>query len=159
MEESKLKKLKENYSKFQKKYTLPDFREMNEYFGIEKIAEIETDFLLREVGKCVAEHFEGFLRFVEALLNPVNVPMFLFPIIKSLDVEEKNKLMKIHNKIAKLEIELIKLVDYSEEKEIDFIKNSFKLWQEIKKDFVEIIEAVEKKLNVKSDKKNNGYLG
>ena len=59
--------------------------------------------------------------------------MFLFPIIKSLSVEEKNKLSEIYKKLSKLEIDAIKLIDYSEEKEAEFINEAFKLWQEIKK--------------------------
>ncbi len=158
-EKSKLKKLKEDYSKIQKKYNLPDFDRLNEDFKIEKVAQEETELLVREIRESVGETLENFLRFVEAILNPVNVPMFLFPIIKSLSVEEKNKLSEIYKKLSKLEIEAMKLIDYSEKKEAEFIKNSYNLWQEIKKDFVEIIEAVENKLDVKVEKTEKGYFG
>ena len=158
-EKSKLKELKENYSKIQKKYNLPSFDKLNEDFKIEKIAETETDFLVREIRGATGETLENFLRFVEAILNPVNVPMFLFPIIKSLSVEEKKKLSEIYKKLSKLEIDAMKLIDYSEEKEAEFIKNSYNIWQEIKKDFVKIIEAVEKKLDIKIEKTEKGYFG
>lgn len=159
VEKSKLKKLKEDYSKIQKKYSLPDFDKLNEDFRIEKITEIETDFLIREIRNSVGETLENFLRFIEAILNPVNVPMFLFPIIKSLNTEEKNKLSEIYKKISKLEIEAMKLIDYSEKKEAEFIKISYKIWQEIKKDFVKIIESVEKKSETKIEKTEKGYFG
>ncbi len=158
-EKSKLNKLKEEYSKLQKKYTLPDFDRLNEDFKIEKVAQEETEILVREIRESVGETLENFLRFIEAILNPVNVPMFLFPIIKSLSAEEKNKLSEIYKKISKLEIEAMKLIDYSEKKEAEFIKNSYKLWQEIKKDFVKIIEAVEKRLDIKIEKTEKGYFG
>jgi len=158
-EESKLKKLKEEYSKIQKKYQLPNFDKLNEDFKIEKASETETDFLVREIRESVGETLENFLRFVEAVLNPVNVPMFLFPIIKSLNTEEKNKLSEIYKKLSKLEIDALKLIDYSEKKEAEFIQNSYKIWQEIKKDFVKIIEAVEKKAEIKSEKSEKGYFG
>jgi len=158
-EESKLKKLKEEYSKIQKKYQLPNFDKLNEDFKIEKASETETDFLVREIRESVGETLENFLRFVEAILNPVNVPMFLFPIIKSLNTEEKNKLSEIYKKLSKLEIDALKLIDYSEKKEAEFIQNSYKIWQEIKKDFVKIIEAVEKKAEIKSEKSEKGYFG
>src|SRR3989344_3585892 len=158
-EESKLKKLKEEYSKIQKKYQLPNFDKLNEDFKIEKASETETDFLVREIRESVGETLENFLRFVEAILNPVNVPMFLFPIIKSLNTEEKNKLSEIYKKLSKLEIDAMKLIEYSEKKEAEFIKNSYAVWQEIKKDFVKIIEAVEKKAEIKSEKSEKGYFG
>jgi len=158
-EKSKLRKLKEEYSKIQKKYNLPDFNKLNEEFRIEKTAQAETDFLVREIRESIGETLENFLRFVEAILNPVNVPMFLFPIIKSLSVEEKNKLSEIYKKLSKLEIDAMKLIEYSEKKEAEFIKNSYAVWQEIKKDFVKIIEAVEKKAEIKSEKSEKGYFG
>ena len=158
-EKSKLNKLKENYSKIQNKYGLPNFDKLNEDFRIEKVAETETDFLIREIRESIGGTLENFLRFVEAILNPVNVPMFLFPIIKSLNTEEKNKLSEIYKKISKLEIDAMKLLDYSEKKEAEFINESFKLWQEIKKDFVKIIESAEKKLDAKIEKTEKGYFG
>ena len=158
-EKSKLAKLKEDYSKLQKKYGLPDFDKLNEDFGIEKTAQTETDFLIKEIRESIGETLENFLRFVEAILNPVNVPMFLFPIIKSLNVEEKNKLSEIYKKLSRLEINAMKLIDYSEKKEAEFIKNSYKIWQEIKKDFVKIIEAVENKTEAKVEKSEKGYFG
>ena len=158
-EKSKLKKLKEEYSKIQEKYGLPNFSKLNEDFRIEKTAQTETDFLVREIRESMGETLENFLRFVEAILNPVNAPMFLFPIIKSLNVEEKNKLSEIYKKLSKLEIDSMKLIDYSEKKEAEFIKNSYKIWQEIKKDFVKIIEAVENKTEAKVEKSEKGYFG
>ena len=41
--ESQLNEVKKNYEKFQKKYNLPSFKNLNEDFQIEKIAENETD--------------------------------------------------------------------------------------------------------------------
>ncbi|MBI2004356.1 hypothetical protein HYS72_02730 [Candidatus Pacearchaeota archaeon] len=158
-EKSKLEKLKENYSKIQKKYGLPDFDKLNEEFRIEKTAETETDFLVREIRETIGETLENFLRFVEAILNPVNVPMFLFPIIKSLNTEEKNKLSEIYKKLSKLEIDAMKLIDYSEKKEAEFIKDSYSVWQKIKKDFPKIIEDVEKRMDIKSEKTEKGYFG
>lgn len=158
-EKSKLKKLKEEYSKLQKKYSLPDFDKLNEDFKIEKIAQTETDFLVREIRESIGETLENFLRFLEVVLNPVNAPMFLFPIIKSLSAEEKNKLSELYKKLSKLEIEAIKLMNYSEKKEAEFIKNSYKFWQEIKRDFAKIIESVENKLDIKVEKTEKGYFG
>ena len=158
-EKSPLEKLKEDYSKIQKKHNLPSFNELNRDFKIEKLADIETDFLIREIRSQIGEGLENFLRFVEAILNPVNVPMFLFPVIKSLDEKEKEKLNEFYKKLSKLEIKGIKLINYSEEKEIELLKESFELWQEIKKDFTILIENIEKKLEVKTEKSERGYFG
>jgi hypothetical protein len=158
--ENKLKKFKEEYSKIQKKYNLPDFKKLNEDFQIEKAAEIKTDYLLREVRKFMADKLSNYLRFVEMLLNPVNVPMFIFYFVKSVNADDKKKLSESYKKLAKIEINLIEAdVIFSEQKEAEFIKESYKTWQEVKKDIMKIIDSV--KINWDNDIKPNdkGYFG
>ena len=103
-EKSNLENLKKDYKKIQKKYDLPNFDELNKDFQIEKVAETETDFLIREIRKFMADKFSNYLRFIEAILNPVNAPMFIFSIIKSIGIEEKKKLTDIYGKLSKTEL-------------------------------------------------------
>ena len=44
-----LEQLKKDYEVIRKKYNLPGFKELNEDFYIEEIAESETDILLRKI--------------------------------------------------------------------------------------------------------------
>lgn len=160
MEESKLEKLKEDYKKIQGKYNLPSFEEMNKDFYIEKIAEVETDLLIREVRKFVADRVFSYLRYIESLLNPVNVPMFVFSITKTLGVKEREKLMEMYKKLSKNEAILMKVdVDFSEEKEAEFIKQSYKLWQEIKREFLDIFNIIESNWDNKFESNSKGYFG
>ena len=80
--ELNLDRLKENYKEIQEKYNLPSFDALNADFGIEKLSEVETDFLIREIAKVMVEKFSNYLRFVEFIINPVNTPIFIFSIIK-----------------------------------------------------------------------------
>ena len=73
MEESKLQELKDQYSELQKKHNLPSFDEMNKDFYIEKLAELESDLLMREIRKFISDRLYNYLRFIENLLNPQNV--------------------------------------------------------------------------------------
>lgn len=156
----KLEKLKDDYRKFQEKYSLPNFEQLNQDFQIEKIAESETDFLLREVRKYVTDKFFNYLRFIESLINPSNSPMFVFAIAKTLSVSDKEKLAEIYKKITKIEIDFIDLdLNYSEEKEADSIKNYSKLWNEIKKELSEIVEVMKKNLDNKIEDNGKGYFG
>jgi hypothetical protein len=158
--EFSLNEVKKNYKKFQEKYNLPSFEKLNEDFQIEKIAENETDYLLREVKKAMAEKFYNYLRFTETLLNPVNAPLFIFSIIKSIDAEKKKKLNEIYKKLAKNEIKIIEVdLIYSEKKEAEFIKESYKLWQEIKEELMDIIKNVKGNWDNKLERKRNGYFG
>ena len=159
-DKSSLAKLKEDYSKIQEKYSLPSFEELNKEFQIEKIAESETDFLLREVRKYMAEKFSNYLRFVEAVLNPSNVSMFIFSFIKTLNPEDKKLLENAGKNLMKIEVESIELdIDSSEEKEVDFIKKSYILWEECKKEFLFIFQSVRKNWDNKTEANNKGYFG
>ena len=159
-EKSKLEELKKNYKKLQEKYKIPSFEELNEDFGIEKASGEETDILIREIRKQISEKVFNYLRFVETLINPVNAPMSIFTITKVLGIEEKNKLTEIYKKLVKSEVQMVSIdVDFSEKKEAEFIKETHKIWQEIKKDFLEVMQVVEKNWENKSEGKNRKYFG
>jgi len=158
--ESNLKELKENYKEIEEKYNLPVFEKLNEDFHIEKIAENETELLIREVRRFMADRFFNYLRFIESFLNPVNVPMFVFSVIKIITPKEKEKLTEIYKKLAKIEVDLIELdIQFSEQKEAQFIKESYKMWQDIKKDMLNIIEMIKNNWDTKNETDNKGYFG
>lgn len=155
-----LRNLKEDYREIQEKYDLPSFREMNEEFGIEKLAESESEILIREVRKFISDKFSGYVRFIETLLNPVNAQMFVYSIIKSFEETENEKLKEIYKILSKKEFDLIELdLKFSEEKEAEFIRDSFNLWQKLKKDLIKIIEKVKENWDNKSEIKNKDYFG
>lgn len=160
MEESKLKDLKKRYSVIQKKDSLPSFDELSRDFQIERIADVETDYLIREIRKLMADKFSSYLRFLEATLNPVNVPMFVFSITKSIGVKEKEKLTELYKELAKIEVSLIGVdVDFDEKKEAEFVKETFKTWQKTKKEILNFINVVQKGWDNKIEKNNKGYFG
>lgn len=159
-DKSKLEELKKKYKDIQKKHGLPDFEELNKDFQIEKAAESEKDFLIREIRKFVGDKMMNYLKFIESLLNPVNAPMFIFSITKLIDSEEKKKLSEIYNNLLKKEIKFIKLdLEFDEEKEVGFIRESYEFWQEVKKDILKIIENISKKWDNKFEVDNKGYFG
>jgi len=158
--ESKLENLKKDYLKIQKKYNLPSFEELNQEFHIEKAAEIETEILVREIRKFVADKLGGYLRFTETLLNPSNAPMFVFSVIKTLSVDDKKKVSEMYKKLAENEINLIQLdTEFSEKKEAEFIKESYKLWKSISKEIAGLLDSTKKNWNTKFETNNKGYFG
>lgn len=155
-----LSELKEDYNKLQKKYDLPSFEELNEDFQIEKISEAETDFLIREVRKLMSDKFSNYLRMIEAFLNPVSVPMFVFSIVKKLGTEEKNKLSEAYKTLAKLEIDLIELdVKFSEEKEVAFIKNAYAKWKNIQLELLGVVSSMKNNFENKFKVNGKSYFG
>jgi len=159
-DKSELEEMKKKYQGLQKKYNLPDFEKLNKDFQIEKAAESETDFLIREIRKFVGDKMMNYFKFIESLLNPVNSPMFVFSIIKLIDSEEKKKLSEIYKELMKKEVKFIELdLEFDEKREAEFIKESYYSWQEIKKDILKIIENINRKWDNKSEVNNKGYFG
>ena len=158
--ENKLEKLKEEYSKLQKKYDLPPFENLNEDFNIEKAAEVETEYIIREVRKFLVDKFSNYMRFIENLLNPVNVPMFVFSTVKAMTIEDRKKLAEIYKKMAKVEIDLVEVdISFSEEKEAKFIKDAYRVWQEVKEGITDTLISIKKNWDSKFETNNKGYFG
>ena len=108
----------------------------------------------------MGEKFSNYLRFVELILNPVNSPMFIFSLMKTMGESEKKKLSEINKELAKIELNLNELdVDFSEKKEAEFINNSYKTWINMKKDFQEVIEKIKANWDNKSDNNSKAYFG
>lgn len=155
-----LGQLKNSYKPLQEKYGLPSFQKLNEDFHVEKITDNETDFVLREIRVCVTEKFLNYLRFIESLINPSNTPMFVFAMIKSLGIKDKERLIELYKKISKLEVELIELdLGYSEQKEAEAIKKYCEMWEEIKIKFSEVIEVIKNNWDNKTECDKGNYLG
>ena len=158
----KLEKLKKAYSALEKKYGLPGFKEMNEDFYLEKIADGDVELVIREIRRAVGDKLANYMRFIENLLNPVNVPMFVFSIVKTLDDSQKKVLSEIYKDLVKNEIDFILCdLEFNESCEADFVKSSFQMWQGIKKNLLGIIGNVESKWEAKADinMSNRGYFG
>lgn len=157
---STLEDLKEAYVILEKDYSLPNFDALNLFFQIEKIADLETDFLIKEVRKVISEKLSFYLKFTELILNPVNVPMFIFSIIKSLNMKDKELLIDVYNQLSKMEVETFRLdLDFNPAREARFIKESFCLWGKIKDQLLKIFDSVEQNWENDLVKDKKGYFG
>lgn len=158
--ESGLENLKKDYEILREKYNLPGFREFNEDFQIERISEIETDFLLREIRKFISDRISNYMRFLESLLNPTNAPLFIFSLCKALTANEKKEIEDLYKGLMKIELELLEIdIKYSEENEAEFIKNTFEFWKDFKKKWYEIIKTAKDNWDNKLESTNKGYFG
>ncbi len=159
-EESSLAELKKNYAEVQTKYDLPSFEELSADFSIEKASEVETDFLVREVRKYMSDKLQNYMRFVETILHPSNASMFIFSIIKTIEVKDKEKLTEVYKKLARYEVDLIELdIEYSEEKEAKFVKKFNASWQGVKKDMLSIVGVIRDNWDKEVEKSTKAYFG
>ncbi|MEM4152504.1 MAG: hypothetical protein QXK80_00035 [Candidatus Pacearchaeota archaeon] len=160
LNQNTLERIKKQYEPLKKKYKLPEFSKLNEEFEIEKIQERETDFLLREIRRVMSEKIAAFLRFLEFFLNPQLAPLFILTSLKNLTPKEKDSIEKIYKELTNLELVSINLdINYNEEKEASFIKETLKKWQDLKPQLSEISEAILQIQKKSNDKKSKSYFG
>lgn len=161
MEEKKFD-ISEEYDKLRLKYKfLPTFLELSEDFDIEKLFEKETEFILREVRRAISEKISAYMHFFETLINPASPPLFIFSVLKGVDKNTKEKTDKLYKRLAKFQIESMKLdTIYSEEKEAKHIREVFDEWQSLKKEIYKIIDTFECKIEDDSTENVKGnYFG
>lgn len=151
--------LEEEYIKLAKKHNLPNLESISQDFDIEKIANKETSFLIREIRRVVNEKISAYIHLFETLLNPQGPPMFVFKIIKNMSPEEKQKIQKLYTFLSKTQIQIMKLdTVYSEEKEIAFIKETYEMWQKTKQEIFTLFESLETNFENYETEKSKTYF-
>jgi hypothetical protein len=155
----KLDKLKESYDILRKKYNLPQFKEINEDFEIEKVSERETEFLIRNIRREMLEKVANYMRFLEALMNPSNAPFLFMALGNQITEKEKKIINELYLKFGKYFIESFSLDNESSEKqEAELILEIYNEWKGIKKDFASLIEVFEISFENKKEKKSKNYI-
>ncbi len=154
-----LEQLKKDYAILEKKYKLPKFSVMNEYFEIEKL-EKDTDFLLRDVRKIMMEKVVRYIQFVEMMINPSQAPPMFTLFLKNVSQDDRRTLEKIYSDFIKLELSSLRAeIDYSEKGEAELIKKINSTWEESRKDMALAIDIMERNWNSSSAKKDKSYFG
>ena len=107
-EEKDIEKLKKKYIEFSKKYSFPEFSELNNNFGIEDLAEnANTEYFLRRLRLVLVERVVGLLRVLESIMNPSNSPIFVHLIAKNLDNDSKGIIEDLYKEGCGVEIKSI----------------------------------------------------
>ena len=155
-----LKKLKKDYEHIQQKYKLPGFEILNQRFDIEKLAERETEMLIREVRRAIIEKASNYFKFIEILINPGAAPMFFVAAIKRMNGIDRQPLEQLYIELGKMEVDSIELENlYDEKKEAEFIKKANENWNSITKRFAELTSKMKKSFEGKDEKKEKSYFG
>lgn len=148
------------FEELRNKYNLPSFEILAQDFDVEKATEKETLFILRETRRAIVEKLSGYMHLLENLINPNAPPMFVYSILKSIKEEDRENMKDIYKKLSKMQIGVMKLdAVYSEKSEADFINESFKQWQDIKKNIYSLVKGFEDNWEKGTESKNRNYLG
>ena len=160
MEDTEKYDLEEEYSKVALEKSLPSFNELLADFDVDKISLKETKFLPREIRRAITEKISAYLHLFESLINPSSTPVFIFSAMKKQNKERSIEINKIYKELSRIQLRTL-LLDtvYDEQKESEFIKDSFQKWQTLKKSIYNIIEQFEINLDEESTNNSSGYFG
>lgn len=157
-----VEKLKEDYESFKIKYSLPDFKELEEEFDIEKAAEKgrESKLILRDIRRSINDKISAYLHLFETFMNPSAGPIFIFSMIKNIVEDDKKIIKEVYQKLAKIQILVLKLdTVYNEKAEADFIIQTSKQWNEIKKQIMKLLEKLDQDFDISPSSSSRGYFG
>jgi len=158
-EENNLEKLKKAFGPLKKKYSLPEFKYLNENFEVELVSE-DTDTLLKRIRKQIMEKVFWNLRTLETFLNPQSAPIFIFNIIKTLTTKDKEMIGDLYKKLAEYEVEAFRLeAIYNEKAEADFIKSVGKDWKQISEELDTLGKSMKENYNLEFKKQSKSYFG
>lgn len=158
--ERTLEEIKIEYEKVSKKHNLPNFEKLVEDFDMEKILEKVEGLLIRDVRRTISEKTSAYLHVFETFVNPVSPPLFVFSFLKNITDSDRKKIKQIYLVLSRLQIKNMKLdTIYNENSEIVFIKETFAIWQDLKKEIYSIVERFGVELEKDSEAKEKSYFG
>ncbi len=153
-----LEKLKSQYKKLQEKYNLPEFKEINDAFEIDRI-ERETDRLLREIRKTMLEKIVGYIRLIELIISPAQASPVFMILVKEVSSNDKLILDNVIKEFAILELNSFKLdIESTEDEEAKEIKNIITAWEKTKEDLKSIIKMMERNWKSTNQKRDRNYF-
>jgi hypothetical protein len=154
-----IEKLKEKYQELKKRYSLPEFKFLNDNFEIENI-DSESELILKAIRKHITEKIFFVLRSLEMFMNPQNAPLFVFNFLKSFTESEKDRIKQLYDKVSGYEIEAFGLeAGYEETKEAAFIKKSCEDWKGISEELTKIYSIMKVNHGKDSRKQEKSYFG
>ena len=161
MEKSKsLNILKKKYEKLIKKYKkfkLPKFDQLNKDFGIEILAEHETDMLMTLIRHRIHERIDTFFRVMERLIVPRDSIMFMHA-SKQLSEDDRKTILDLVEQMSRIEFESLALETINDEQQdIQYITKVYNEWQDMKKKINSLMKKINSKL--RKEKENFNYFG
>jgi len=151
--------LEREYKLLRTKYSLPEFEEITQDFDVEKLYDKETLFLAREIRRTINEKITAYTHLFETLINPASPPMFVFQILKNVSTRDKEVMQYLYKTLSKIQLKTMKLdTTYSEKNEIDFINDTFEIWQNIKPKIYGLFESFEKNFENGNISKKQSYF-
>lgn len=152
-------KIEKQYNELRKKHKLPEFIEIDFEFEISDLE--ETNFLLRNIIRKIAEKLDFYSTMLEEVLQPDTSNLYAMHETRYFDEDEKNQMYDIYRKLMNLNRQSIEIsLLRNDNNDADFISNAFEEWKAIKKELLKFVKKMRASWKIEADiKEDIGYLG
>ncbi|MEM3126659.1 MAG: hypothetical protein QW331_01150 [Candidatus Woesearchaeota archaeon] len=153
------KNIIEEYERLKKKHNLPSFDVLNSEF---EISEIEAnEFLLRNIIRCIAEKLDFYAKTIESNILQPDTNLASLHEVKFISNSEKAKIYEIFMQIMFLERWATEtLLKMNEGEEANYIFNTTKEWQSIRKELLPFFTTIKQAwINKKLIQDEINYFG
>jgi len=134
-------KNKMKYEELKNKYNLPDLKEIDFEFEIDK----ESKFILREIRRKINSKINAYLDILEGIIQPETSSISQMYELNFLSENDKQNALNFYKKLMKISRNSDKIaITLSEEEEAKFINEIYKIWYNIKQEMILIIEKLKK---------------
>lgn len=137
-----LEELKIEYNKLEKKYSLPEFEQLDEEFEIRGIELNKSGILIKAILRWITNKLNIFMNYLEPVVAtpPQNIHSLIE--IRNISDEDRRRMFEFYKEISVLLHENLS-VELKSEKEIaQQIKKIWKLWPRIKKEEISFLEKI-----------------
>ena len=153
--------IKEEYNKL--KHTLPKFDDIDQEFELSNsnIKDIkENKFLVRNIRRRINDKVIFYCRVIENLIYPNQSNFISMFELKSFTEKEKQDMSKLYRQLMLYERESLNLdINPDEKRDINYINNLWKNWQEFKKDLIKISQKMKDSWNLEEKEEKDNYFG
>jgi hypothetical protein len=125
--------LKEKYIGLRKKYSLPDYKSLNQEFDIEDINS-DSELILVKIRIKMYEKIDSYAKLIESMLQPDSNLTSLYEIHYMTDEQKENAYALFKRLVKITRYSNLVSVDNKEDENAQFIKEAYKEWSAIKKD-------------------------
>ena len=124
-------KIKEHYSKYQKKIALPDFKDLDKEFEIGKI-DTKFGFYFKDISRAMNNKIGYFAGLLEPAINPPVPSIHSMVETSNIEKEDKEEILKTYKRLLYLAHKGYSLETQEDEKKIAaFIKDLWAEWPSI----------------------------
>ena len=140
----KIAQLKIDYALLQKKYSLPEFDEINSAFEIGKIKK-DSGVLLRDIRRIIVDKFAYYLKLIETMVNPSQAPPMFMMLLKDITPEDKKVIDSVFTSFMGVELISYKLdVVSNDNSEVEFILKAFVVWNDKRSELLTILNILDR---------------